>query len=98
MGPWRIFDGRPGSDGPPHRSCKRLIRRTGPRNVRAPCLGQGFSHSTNSRVQLGDAIMHDQPNTPTVAPRKILRPRRLALLASVAGLGMAVLIAGPGGY
>jgi serine protease Do len=42
--------------------------------------------------------MHDQPNPPTVAPRKILKPRRLALLASVAGLGMAVLVAGSGGY
>ena len=42
--------------------------------------------------------MHDQPNTPPVVPRKVLRPRRLALLASVAGLGMAVLVAGPGGY
>ncbi|MGA7998432.1 MAG: Do family serine endopeptidase [Bradyrhizobium sp.] len=39
--------------------------------------------------------MNDQSNTPPVAPRKILRPRRLALLASVAGLGMAVLAAGP---
>jgi len=39
--------------------------------------------------------MNDQSNTPPVAPRKILRPRRLALLASVAGLSMAVLAAGP---
>jgi serine protease Do len=39
--------------------------------------------------------MSDQSNTPPNAPRKILRPRRLALLASVAGLGMAVLAAGP---
>ncbi len=30
--------------------------------------------------------------------RKVLTPRRLTLLASVAGLGVAVLIAGPGGY
>ena len=29
---------------------------------------------------------------------KILRPRRLTLLASVAGLGVAILVAGPGGY
>jgi len=29
---------------------------------------------------------------------KILRPRRPALLASVAGLGVAILVAGPGGY
>jgi serine protease Do len=39
--------------------------------------------------------MDDQSNTPPVAPRKIFRPRRLALLASVAGLSMAVLAAGP---
>ncbi len=39
--------------------------------------------------------MHDQSNRP---PTKILRPRRLALLASVAGLGMAALVAGPSGY
>ncbi len=30
--------------------------------------------------------------------RKVLTGRRLALLATVAGLGMAVLVAGPGGY
>ena len=42
--------------------------------------------------------MNDQSNIPPVAPRKILKPRRLALLASAAGLSMAVLVAGPGGY
>jgi serine protease Do len=42
--------------------------------------------------------MDDQSNTTHRAPRKILRPRRLALLASAAGLGIAVLVAGPGGY
>jgi len=41
--------------------------------------------------------MSDQSNTPPAAPRKIFRPRRLALLASVAGLSMAVLAAAPGG-
>ena len=41
--------------------------------------------------------MNDQSNTPAVSSRKIFRPRRLALLASVAGLGMAVLVAAPGG-
>lgn len=30
--------------------------------------------------------------------RKVLTPRRLTLLASVAGLGVAMLVAGPGGY
>ena len=29
---------------------------------------------------------------------KLIQPRRLALLASVAGLGVAILVAGPGGY
>ncbi len=41
--------------------------------------------------------MNDQSNSPPVAPRKIFRPRRLALLASVAGVSMAVLFAAPGG-
>jgi len=40
----------------------------------------------------------DQTNVPHQAPRRILRPRRLALLASVAGLSMAVLAFGPGGH
>ena len=42
--------------------------------------------------------MNDQPNTPRPSPRKILKPRRLALLASAAGLSLALLAAGPGGY
>jgi serine protease Do len=47
--------------------------------------------------------MDDQSNTSPHAPqphapRKILRPRRLTLLASVAALSMAVLVVGPGGY
>src|SRR5258708_29403371 len=37
--------------------------------------------------------MNDQPT-----PRKFLKPRRLALLASAVGLSLAVLAAGPGGY
>jgi serine protease Do len=40
--------------------------------------------------------MNDQSNTPFA--RKIMRPRRIALLASVAGLSMAVLAIGPGSY
>ncbi len=42
--------------------------------------------------------MHDksQANQPTA--RKIFKPRRLALLASAAGLSVAVLFAGSGGY
>src|ERR1700688_4753820 len=47
--------------------------------------------------------MDDQSNTShhtpqSLAPRKILKPRRLTLLASVAALSMAVLAVGPGGY
>jgi serine protease Do len=42
--------------------------------------------------------MDDQSNPSLSAPRKFLKPRRLALLASVAGLSMAVLVVGPGGY
>src|ERR1700688_572468 len=57
-------------------------------------LGQGFPFSF-PLLNIGDANMSDQSNTPPTAPRKIFRPRRLALLASVAGLGMAVLAAGP---
>ncbi|HEY3796535.1 MAG TPA: trypsin-like peptidase domain-containing protein, partial [Bradyrhizobium sp.] len=42
--------------------------------------------------------MNDPSNTTQHAPQKILKPRRLALLASAAGLGVAVLLTGPGGY
>jgi serine protease Do len=42
--------------------------------------------------------MDVRSNIPPVAPRKIMQPRRLALLASAAGLAIAVLVAGPGGY
>ena len=37
-------------------------------------------------------------NNPKDNARKILRPRRLTLLASVAALSMAVLVVGPGGF
>jgi serine protease Do len=40
-------------------------------------------------------MMNDSLNNPNHTPRKILRPRRLVLLASVAGLSMAVLGVGP---
>jgi len=42
--------------------------------------------------------MNDQSNTPRPFPRNVLRPRRLALLAGAAGLSMAILAVGPGGY
>ncbi len=42
--------------------------------------------------------MDDQSNNPHHAPRQILKPRRLTLMASVAALSMAVLVVGPGGY
>jgi serine protease Do len=41
--------------------------------------------------------MDQQSNSPH-APREILKPRRLTLLASVAALSAAVLVVGPGGY
>jgi len=41
--------------------------------------------------------MEDRSKTPTT-PRRILKPRRLALLASAAGLSMAILVGGPTGY
>jgi len=42
--------------------------------------------------------MHDQSNASQPTSRKILKPRRVALLASAAGLSLALLAAGPGGY
>jgi serine protease Do len=42
--------------------------------------------------------MNDRSNASHSTPRKVLKPRRLALLASVAGLSMAVLAIGPSGY
>jgi serine protease Do len=42
--------------------------------------------------------MDQQSNNPHHAPRQILKPRRLTLMASVAALSMAVLVVGPGGY
>ena len=42
--------------------------------------------------------MDQQSNNSRPAPREILKPRRLTLLASVAALSMAVLVVGPGGY
>ena len=61
--------------------------------MRTPYWCEGLSS-----LNIGDADMNDQPHTPPPAPRKILRPRRLVLLASVAAFSMAVLVAGPGGY
>jgi serine protease Do len=42
--------------------------------------------------------MDNRSNSSPHAPLKILKPRRLTLLASVAALSMAVLAVGPGGY
>ncbi len=42
--------------------------------------------------------MNDRLNTSHSTPPKVMKPRRLALLASAAGLSMAVLAAGPSGY
>jgi serine protease Do len=49
-------------------------------------------------LNTGGAVMNDESSGPRRAQRKTLKPRRLALLASVAGLSMAVLVIGPGGY
>jgi serine protease Do len=59
--------------------------------------------STISRIQTGDDAMTPTNSRHTGIPphqgkRKILSARRLALLASVAGLGFAVLAAGPGHF
>src|ERR1700736_2527137 len=42
--------------------------------------------------------MDDQSNPSPHTPQQILKPRRLALLATVATLSMAVLVIGTGGY
>jgi serine protease Do len=49
-------------------------------------------------LNIGDAVVNDQSNIPPLAPKKSLKPRRLALLASVGGLSMAALVVGSGGY
>src|SRR3984957_12283607 len=67
----------------------------GPRNFRDAILGMGLARGF-SFVQHWRREMHDQSSQPT--PRKFLKPRPLALLASAAGLSLAVLAAGPGGY
>src|ERR1700719_438887 len=87
-----MFDSRTRAVRRP-RSFERLIRRTGSRNVCSPCLRHGFPS-----LNLEMLIMDDQSNTSHRAPRKFLEPRRLALLASVAGLSMAVLVIGPDAY
>src|ERR1700761_6244652 len=63
-------------------------------NFREAILGKGFREGF-SFVRHWRREMQDQ-SQPT--PRKFLKPRRLALLASAAGLSLAVLAAGPGGY
>jgi serine protease Do len=42
--------------------------------------------------------MDDRSKTLPTTPRRILKPRKLALLASATGLSMAILVAGPTGY
>ncbi|MDE2377441.1 Do family serine endopeptidase [Bradyrhizobium sp.] len=42
--------------------------------------------------------MNDHVNPAPAKPRTVLKPRRLALLGSVAALGVALLAAAPGGY
>src|ERR1700733_8850266 len=88
-----MFDGGAPRDSASRRSFETLIRRTGPRNVRCPSLARGIP-SLNS----GDAVMDNQSNPSHPASPKILKPRRRVWLASVAALGMAVLVVGAGGY
>src|ERR1700761_4722735 len=63
-------------------------------NFREAILGKGFREGF-SFVRHWRREMQDQ-SRPT--PRKFLKPRRLALLASAGALSLAVLAAGPGGY
>ena len=49
------------------------------------------------RMSNGDVVMTDNKTT-FPKHRKNLTARRLTLLASAAGLGVALLVAGPGGY
>src|ERR1700678_2356552 len=91
------FEWSRGCGGSPQGSCQRLIRRKGPRNVRAPCWAKGFS-SLVFLNQHWRCRMDQQSNNSRPALRQVLKPRRLTLLASVAALSMAVLVVGPGGY
>src|SRR3954470_7820539 len=47
-------------------------------------------------TQHGHIDMSDHVNSDTTTSRKVLRPRRLALLGTVAALGVAVLATAPG--
>ena len=47
-------------------------------------------------TQHGHIDMSDHVNSDTTTSRKVLRPRRLALLGTVAALGLAVLATAPG--
>ena len=61
--------------------------------------GEGFfPFKYFPRSNLEMPVMDDQSNPSHRAARKVLKPRRLALLASVTGLSMAILVIGPGGY
>src|SRR6478609_3957410 len=45
-----------------------------------------------------ERLVMDRPKTTRSISQKILKPRRLALLASAAALGVAMLLTGTGGY
>src|SRR5215470_8837256 len=68
---------------------KELIRSTGHRNVASPFIVSGPA----GRNQSGEHPMN-QNNPSRPARGKVLAARRLTLLASVAGLGVAVLFGG----
>src|SRR6266702_3055734 len=74
-----------------HILCQDLIAWTGRRKVATPML-----RVRRHLIQHGHFDMSDRVNSDTTTPRKILRPRRLALLGTVAALGVAVLASSPG--
>src|SRR4051812_18532617 len=70
--------------------CQDLIAWTGRCKVATAMLG------ARRLTQHGHLDMTDRVNSDTTTSRKILRPRRLALLGTVAALGVAALVAAPG--
>ena len=73
--------------------CQELIAWTECRNVAPSMLG-----ARRLPTQHGHFYMNNHLNPGSPAPRSVLRPRRLALLGTVAALGLAVLAVAPGGH
>ena len=78
--------------GTPRDLCQELITWTGRCNVEVSIL------RIRRLTQHGHFDMNDQVNTGSVRSSAILRPRRLALLGTVAALGIAVLATAPSGH